>query len=545
MQTRQGKPFTLGIVADGYGLHGLAERVARLTIETIRAVLSQADLADPLQALKTSIQAANQRVSELSAGQKQKVIATVAIALIHQGRLFIANVGNNRIYLLRQGKMQQITLEHTWALERIRHEGVDAQKALADPKAQELSRALGVDPNLDVDLGLYLQSGQENDAQAVTQQGLPLAPGDAVLICSDGMRARDPKTSRFYISLDEIKELGSRVNPMQATKAIIQLGKKRKIPEDLSLVILKATEQPLPIPSSSKKKMTLTIALLPVMLVGCLALLLGGWMVYQYRDQIPALLPISDQNLATIREGHPEWIRDGEVQGTLQAGEQVPLEDGTTLSTQEETVIILLPGGEQLYIKGTAQSPSQVELSQFSKKGENTETKLSFIAGSMFITFDPTGDNQNTSIIQTPYGQVEFSQGIMGLRLDTEHSRVMIDCVVGTCTLLDGEQHALVLESGQQSWFEANGEVHSPATFMELSAYPPYPFMPPLTTSTSVSEATHTAQITLTAPLPTSTHTFTPSPTPTSTATPQPTKKPEDIFPPGFPPPPTEPDWFP
>ncbi len=546
MRTPQGETFTLGMVVDGYGLQGLGERAAQLAIESIRASLSQANLEDPLQALKNSIEAANTRLYQLGVQHKQKVLATIAVALIHRGKLYVANVGNNRIYLIHRGEISQITLEHTWALERIRRAGVEPHQALADPKAQELSRALGVEQNVEVDLGLYLQRGQENDAQAVAQQGFSLTEADTILICSDGIRARHPQLANYYISLDEIKSLGNMANPIFATNALRQMGKKRRIPEDISMVILKASTQPVPAFQSKKKKVALSLGLALLFIFGCLALFFGGIVVYQNRSELTSFIGINESTMATIRQGNPQLIQNGQVQRTLQVGEQIALAAGNTLSTEEETVIVNLPGGEDVYLKGAAQSPSQVEFNRYQKRINKKETQLGFLSGSMFITFNATEAQENSSLIQTIYGEVEFTHGIMGIRLDAEHNRVVVDCVVGTCTLNGKNQSNLTLESGQQSWFEADGAIHTPVEFMDLSAYPQYPFLGSLVTSTSTQEAlsptpTHTPEVELS---PTFTSTATATRTPTITATPPPTKKPEDLFPPGFPPPPTE-DIFP
>ncbi len=189
-------PKKFFIVCDGMGGHekgALASKIAGATLrdfifasETLRDIVIEKRFLDvskicqdieielPIQALKliSGIRLANRRILSYSRyNPKMKGMGTtVAAAVIQQGRIFIAHVGDSRVYRLRDGKLSCLTTDHSWLNELIEDEDITQKEADSFREKNVLTRALGVASAIRVDLQI----------EAVV-------PEDLYLLCSDGL----------------------------------------------------------------------------------------------------------------------------------------------------------------------------------------------------------------------------------------------------------------------------------------------------------------------------------------------------------------------
>ncbi len=184
------------IVCDGMGGHekgALASKIAGATLrdlifasETLRNVVIEKNFLDvsricqdidkelPVQALKliSGIRLANKRIFSYSRYNPKikEMGTTVAAAVVQQGRIFIAHVGDSRVYRLRHGKLSCLTTDHSWLNELLEDKDITQKEAVRFQDKNVLTRALGVSPAIKVDLQI----------EAVE-------PGDLYLLCSDGL----------------------------------------------------------------------------------------------------------------------------------------------------------------------------------------------------------------------------------------------------------------------------------------------------------------------------------------------------------------------
>ena len=111
---------------------------------------------------------------------------TVTCAWIIDDRLYMISVGNSRLYLLRDGELRQISVDHTWVQEAY-EAGVLTKDQLRDhPNSNIIRRHLGSSRPVEVDLRIRLQEDQ-SDKDAEANQGMRLQPGDLLLVNSDGL----------------------------------------------------------------------------------------------------------------------------------------------------------------------------------------------------------------------------------------------------------------------------------------------------------------------------------------------------------------------
>jgi serine/threonine protein phosphatase PrpC len=177
----------LYMVADGMGGHVAGEVASRIAVEAIEAFTEETAGADKnrtwpfpfdpsisLEAnrLKAAFRLANRRIAgAISESQDLRGMATTASALlIGPANACVAHVGDSRVYVLRDGALQQITHDHSWVEEQVRAGTMSATAARQHPWRNVVTRALsgGEDPEVDV-TELHLQ------------------PGERVLLCSDGL----------------------------------------------------------------------------------------------------------------------------------------------------------------------------------------------------------------------------------------------------------------------------------------------------------------------------------------------------------------------
>ncbi len=170
---------TLFAVADGMGGHRGGEVASHTAIEALRAAFAGGASID------VSISRANDAVLARAAGNDELTgMGTTMTAVTVAGRdqLLIGHVGDSRAYLLRNGEMVRITDDHSLVEELVREGRLTPEQAEAHPQRAIVTRALGVDADVEVDT-----------------YEISVEPGDRVLICSDGLTTmvRERDIERF------------------------------------------------------------------------------------------------------------------------------------------------------------------------------------------------------------------------------------------------------------------------------------------------------------------------------------------------------------
>jgi len=173
------------IVADGMGGHNHGEVASRVAVDSIREFITQsvdrdgtlpigydARLFQHSNRLKRSIQVAHDRV--LTAiredGKLVGMGTTIIGAMLDNGVLAIAHVGDSRGYRLRQGHLELLTQDHTWVNEQVVAGYLSEEQAKTHPLKNVVTRALGGENEIVVDV-------VETEAKL----------GDVFLLCSDGL----------------------------------------------------------------------------------------------------------------------------------------------------------------------------------------------------------------------------------------------------------------------------------------------------------------------------------------------------------------------
>jgi serine/threonine protein phosphatase PrpC len=157
-------------VADGMGGAQAGELASSLAAAALKD--SQEPGGGGEERVDELIQQANRRVYDR---QSQDAAAsgmgtTMTVALVEDGRVAIGHVGDSRAYLIRGRRLEQLTEDHSLVAELVRSGKLSPEEAEGHPQRSVITRALGTDPDVDVDTF-----------------SVETKPGDLFLLCSDGL----------------------------------------------------------------------------------------------------------------------------------------------------------------------------------------------------------------------------------------------------------------------------------------------------------------------------------------------------------------------
>jgi serine/threonine protein phosphatase PrpC len=248
--TRSGLRLAVAVVCDGVGGEEYGERAAQLAVDTVLQELRTSQETEIARMITTAVRAANAAVvaeAERLQG-RQAMACTMVLALIVDGKmLHVANVGDSRIYLCRNGSLLQLTRDHTFANVMVWLGKLTPEAAAANPDADKVMRALGVNAALQVDQGVYLGTTDYGEANVQGRAGLPLQTGDSVLLCSDGLVKNAPSTGQALITAPEIVRSLQTLEGQPAAQALISTALGRipiGDPADNITVAVLQTEDP-------------------------------------------------------------------------------------------------------------------------------------------------------------------------------------------------------------------------------------------------------------------------------------------------------------
>lgn len=202
------------LVADGMGGHEAGEFASAAIKESVSSVgraVSALDLRarfmDRLERAHATIQAQSQRLGGATVG------ATL-VALLAYDRHFVGIwSGDSRIYLLRQGKYTQVTMDHTEVNELLRNGAITPEQALTWPRRNVITRAIGV------------------HARPMTDE-VPgaLMHGDTFLLCSDGLTE--------HVEDAEMADALTRLAPQEACNALVELTLSRGARDNVTVLVV-------------------------------------------------------------------------------------------------------------------------------------------------------------------------------------------------------------------------------------------------------------------------------------------------------------------
>ncbi|MGA3034636.1 MAG: Stp1/IreP family PP2C-type Ser/Thr phosphatase [Terracidiphilus sp.] len=161
------------VVCDGMGGAAAGEIASSLAVDEVMKLLTNRDGAISLpNDAEQAVAAANQAIfARAERSNKLSGMGTTMVALLAQDRrVWMVNVGDSRGYQMRNGHLQQITVDHSLVEEQVRLGRLDPAEALRSPLRNVITRALGTQSSVTPDIF-----------------EIEIEPGDLFLLCSDGL----------------------------------------------------------------------------------------------------------------------------------------------------------------------------------------------------------------------------------------------------------------------------------------------------------------------------------------------------------------------
>lgn len=273
-------PSLLAVVADGIGGHRGGEVAAELAVNHITQAVADGDSRHPQKTLEYAIHTASQAIASRSASEEnlRGMGATCACAWIIADRLFTASVGDSRIYLLRDGSIRQITVDHTWVQEATDKGLLTPDQAREHPNVHVIRRYLGSPEPPEVDFRLRLNAG-EPDTLAGANQGLVLRPGDILLLCTDGLTD--------LVWDDEIQDIILKAENLQAAaQALIEAANQRGGHDNITIILLNVPKDIMPAPPKKHNLWPWMVGGILGALLALAALIILGWYLLQSDGQV-------------------------------------------------------------------------------------------------------------------------------------------------------------------------------------------------------------------------------------------------------------------
>jgi protein phosphatase len=205
-------------VADGMGGHVGGEVAAQVAVDALLQVFSRqptkAGLEDAFSKANRAVWQESQDHSELRG--MGTTLTAVALVGDDEGRdtLALANVGDSRAYLFSEGRLVQITADHSLAEERMRHGEMTEEEAAVHPQRHILTRALGISSEVETDMW-----------------ELQVRPGDRILLCSDGLSNE--------LSNEQMADLLATVSdPGVAARQLVEIANEHGGSDNITVVVV-------------------------------------------------------------------------------------------------------------------------------------------------------------------------------------------------------------------------------------------------------------------------------------------------------------------
>lgn len=209
----------LFIVADGMGGHAAGEVASEIAVDTVSNVYymdDNIDVAGPLlQAIKRANAAIHQRAAE---NMLRSGMGTTCVAAVLRGNTaYIANVGDSRAYLIRQGQVKQISLDHSWVAEQVRAGLLTEEQARTHAQRNVITRSLGTQPDVEVDV--FRETIQA---------------GDTVVLCTDGLSG--------LVSDEDLVRIVEQSVPQESVYHLVERANENGGPDNITAIVVQVQE---------------------------------------------------------------------------------------------------------------------------------------------------------------------------------------------------------------------------------------------------------------------------------------------------------------
>jgi len=185
-------------VADGMGGHASGQIASELALKTIVKTYYADPGEDVAESLRAAVCAANSYIYDTAqaVSERSGMGTTCTAAVLRNDDMYVAHVGDSRLYLIRDGELRRVSEDHSWVSEQVKRGALTEEEAQMSPFRNVITRSLGAEPDVEVDI--YEEKIQK---------------GDVLVLCSDGLTG--------YVPDAEILELAGTWSPSMAALKLV------------------------------------------------------------------------------------------------------------------------------------------------------------------------------------------------------------------------------------------------------------------------------------------------------------------------------------
>lgn len=204
----------LFVVADGMGGHQAGEVASRLAVEAVQQSFFKQNAPSVNHRLQAAFGAANDRVYARANGVAHRRMGTTCTVLaLVDGAGHVGHAGDSRAYRIEAGQIVQLTRDHTVATDMLEAGILTHAEAEVHPRRHALTRAIGVEADVDVDV----------------ISPLPLTPHTRYLLCSDGL---------LQMPVAELQDVALLLPPQEACNELIRRANAQGGPDNITVLII-------------------------------------------------------------------------------------------------------------------------------------------------------------------------------------------------------------------------------------------------------------------------------------------------------------------
>lgn len=202
-------------VADGMGGHSAGQIACELALKVVIRAYYANPSPDTHASMRRAVEEANALIYDTAQMMTERngMGTTLTAVVIREDMLTVAQVGDSRGYLLRDGQITQITEDHSWVAEQVRIGAMSLEEAQASPFRNIITRSIGTSSTVEPDIATH-----------------ELRVGDSVILCSDGLSGHlDPL---------EIASVVSEHSPSIAAMRLVEEANERGGRDNITVLIL-------------------------------------------------------------------------------------------------------------------------------------------------------------------------------------------------------------------------------------------------------------------------------------------------------------------
>lgn len=214
----------LFIVADGLGGHGNGEVASEMAVNTVRETYYQDENEDIGTSLQHTFRRANELIHSMNMTKEpqsaeEHIMGTTCIAAVLQGNtLYVANVGDSRAYIVHEGQLRQISLDHSWVAQQVRDGLLTPEQAIGHEKSNVIYRCLGTSAEVEIDV--FSEQVQE---------------GDILVLCTDGLWDMLPDA--------DILSIVEQYDPQESVQQLIARANEKGGRDNIAAIVVRVAPE--------------------------------------------------------------------------------------------------------------------------------------------------------------------------------------------------------------------------------------------------------------------------------------------------------------